>query len=62
MTSIANKIKTFRKKKGLSQYELAVFLGTKPVNISRWERGVHDPSDLAVSLLREKGVLKNGST
>lgn len=55
--TIAHKIKEYRKKKKLTQFELAVYLGTKPVNISRWERGTHEPSDLAVALLKDKGVV-----
>ena len=59
-TEIGYKIKAFRKKKGFSQNDMASFLKTSIANISRWERNINYPSKLAVLLLKDMGVLKNG--
>ena len=39
-----NKIAELRKEKGLSQRALAEKLGTSQANLSRWEKGIIEPS------------------
>lgn len=39
-----NKIQELRKERNLSQRELAKELGTSQANLSRWEKGVNEPS------------------
>nr|DAE40584.1 MAG TPA: putative transcriptional regulator [Caudoviricetes sp.] len=48
-----NKIKQFRKKSGLTQKELADFLGVNQSTISLYERGVRAPS-LRIGILISK--------
>jgi len=45
-------IKAFRKATGLSQFDLANFLGVNQKTVSRWERGVDAPSTEALSRMR----------
>lgn len=44
---------TLRKSKGLSQVKLAEILGIDVMTVSRWERGVQDPSLKMLSVLTE---------
>ncbi len=39
-----NKIAEMRKEKGLSQRQLAEQVGTSQANLSRWEKGIIEPS------------------
>lgn len=39
------RLKDSRKKKGLSQTQLAELLDVQPSAVSRWERDIHEPSD-----------------
>ena len=39
-----NKIQELRKERNLSQRELAKELGTSQANLSRWEKGLNEPS------------------
>lgn len=53
--SIGNKIKELRNARGISQKELADFIGVSPGRLSNWENGVAYPdfkylSDLAINL------------
>ena len=44
---------TLRKSKGLTQVKLAEILGIDVITVSRWERGVQDPSLKMLSVLTE---------
>lgn len=39
-----NKISELRKEKGLTQNSLAKAIGTSQANLSRWEKGIIEPS------------------
>ena len=39
-----NKINELRKLQNLSQRELATLIGTSQANLSRWEKGLNEPS------------------
>jgi transcriptional regulator with XRE-family HTH domain len=39
-----NKIQELRRERNLSQRELAKELGTSQANLSRWEKGLNEPS------------------
>ncbi len=39
-----NKIAELRKEKNLSQCKLAELVGTSQANLSRWEKGLNEPS------------------
>lgn len=39
-----NKILSLRKEKNLSQCQLAKIIGTSQANLSRWEKGIIEPS------------------
>lgn len=39
-----NKIAELRKEKRLSQRQLALKIGTSQANLSRWEKGLNEPS------------------
>ncbi len=39
-----NKIAELRKEKGLTQNSLAKTIGTSQANLSRWEKGIIEPS------------------
>lgn len=39
-----NRIAELRKNLGLSQRQLAKFVGTSQANLSRWEQGLNEPS------------------
>ena len=39
-----NKISELRKQKELSQRHLALLIGTSQANLSRWEKGLNEPS------------------
>jgi transcriptional regulator with XRE-family HTH domain len=41
---LGKKIKAIRKKRGLTQKQLAELLGVKQQNVSDWERGERSPS------------------
>ena len=41
-----NKIAELRKEKRLSQRQLALKIGTSQANLSRWEKGLNEPSIL----------------
>lgn len=50
-------LKTWRKRKGWSQVQLAEALGVHPMTISKWERGVVEPTPylhLALERLEER--------
>lgn len=42
-----------RKGKGFTQEHLALLLGVAQVQVSRWERGLHRPSEKTMSKIRE---------
>jgi len=44
-------IRDVRKRAGLSQTEFANILGTRQATISDWERGMSEPSPMALKLL-----------
>lgn len=39
-----NKIRELRKEAGMSQRELANVIGSNQANLSRWEKGLNEPS------------------
>ena len=41
-----NTIAELRKNKGLSQRQLAQAIGTSQANLSRWEQGLNEPSNI----------------
>lgn len=45
LEAIGKRIADFRKRKGLTQDELARLIDVKPHTVSRWERGAHFPED-----------------
>lgn len=45
-------IKKLRQKLALTQVEFAALVGVDPITISRWERGLAEPSKLALRELR----------
>lgn len=45
-------IKEIRQKLGMSQEGLAKLIGVSFQTINRWERGVHEPSPLALEKIR----------
>ena len=51
MATTAERIKQLRKKKGISQSELAELIGVKNNNVSTWERGTRKPDFEALNLL-----------
>ena len=51
MATTAERIKQLRKKKGISQSELAELIGVKNNTVSTWERGTRKPDFEALSLL-----------
>lgn len=51
MEKFHEKIKMLRKKKGLTQQEVAHFLGTVQAVYSKWERGVYEPNYENLSML-----------
>lgn len=51
MEKFHEKIKMLRKKKGLTQQEVAHFLGTVQSVYSKWERGVYEPNYENLSML-----------
>ena len=51
MATTAERIKQLRKKKGLSQSELAELIGVKNNTVSTWERGTRKPDFEALNLL-----------
>lgn len=51
MEKFHEKLKVLRKKKGLTQQELADKVGTKRVNVTRWESGNLKPSYENLSML-----------
>lgn len=60
MKDIGEKIKIFRKKKGLKQKDLAKILGLTPQAISGWERGTSFPQvELYAKISEILGVSKN---
>jgi transcriptional regulator with XRE-family HTH domain len=50
----ATRIKTYRKQKGFSQLELAVFLGVSPGTIGNWEKNRSTPVEDALSTIARK--------
>lgn len=48
---IGSNLKAARKRKGLTQRELAAIVDVPDMHISRWERGAHRPNDAAMSAL-----------
>lgn len=46
-------IRAFRHRNGWTQVELALRLGTDPVTVSRWERGISSPRPSAQIRLKE---------
>ncbi len=53
MVATADRIKQLRKKKGVSQSELAEAIGVKTNTVSTWERGTRKPDVEALNLLSE---------
>ena len=53
MVKIADRIKQLRKKKGVSQSQLAKAIGVKNNTVSTWERGTRKPDFAALQLLSE---------
>ena len=51
MVKIADRIKQLRKKKGVSQSQLAEAIGVKNNTVSTWERGTRKPDFDALQLL-----------
>ena len=51
MAKIADRIKQLRKKKGVSQSQLAEAIGVKNNTVSTWERGTRKPDSDALQLL-----------
>lgn len=51
MEKFHEKLKMLRKKKGLTQQEVAHFLGTVQAVYSKWERGVYEPNYESLSML-----------
>lgn len=49
----SGQISAARKAKGLSQAELGRLLGVDQVQVSRWERGLHRPSDDTLKKIQE---------
>lgn len=49
---LQERILRFRKENGLSQHDLASFLGVGQRTVSRWERGVDQPSSAIMARLR----------
>ena len=53
MATTAERIKQLRKKKGISQSELAALIGVKNNTVSTWERGTRKPDVEALDLLSD---------
>ena len=53
MAATTDRIKQLRKKKGVSQSELAEAIGVKTNTVSTWERGTRKPDVEALNLLSE---------
>ena len=53
MVKIADRIKQLRKKKGVSQSQLAEAIGVKNNTVSTWERGTRKPDVDALHLLSD---------
>ena len=53
MATTAERIKQFRKKKCISQSELAALIGVKNNTVSTWERGTRKPDFEALDLLSD---------
>lgn len=53
MATTAERIKQLRKKKGISQSELAALIGVKNNTVSTWERGTRKPDFEALDLLSD---------
>lgn len=53
MTTLADRIRQLRKKKGISQSELAEVIGVKNNTVSTWERGTRKPDFEALNLLSD---------
>lgn len=49
--TIANRLKTFKEKTGMSQYDIAESLGIRQSTVSRWERGTSEPQGLYLQSL-----------
>ena len=53
MATTSDRIKQLRKKKGISQSELAELIGVKNNTVSTWERGTRKPDFEALNLLSD---------
>ena len=53
MATTSDRIKQLRKKKGISQSELAELIGVKNNTVSTWERGTRKPDFEALHLLSD---------
>ena len=53
MATTAERIKQLRKKKGISQSQLAALIGVKNNTVSTWERGTRKPDFEALNLLSD---------
>lgn len=49
----ANLIKELQCELDLNQVQLAQYLGTTPLSLSRWKHGHHTPSPMAIALLKK---------
>lgn len=50
--TIAKEVRTLRRILGLTQQQLADFIGASQVAVARWETGVHKPTGANLKLLR----------
>ena len=51
--SYANLIGALQERLNLNQLQLAQKLGITPLSLSRWRNGHHQPSPMAIALLRQ---------
>lgn len=53
MNTMADRIRRYRNRRGLSQAELAALLGVKPPSVAQWELGISKPKMERLGLLSE---------
>jgi DNA-binding transcriptional regulator YiaG len=54
---IAQVIKTYRKKKGLTQQEFSQYFKVSIRTLSRWESGEVQPSNVYMDMLKERKII-----